>query len=423
MSGARAPRGSLARVQIEALLDGLADMRARPGRTLLQMAGVLLGVASIVACLTIVDANRTQSLKFFEKMGGLRKILVRNQPPRTVDPSARELAATGLTMADVRLLLAEGTTFDIVDPVSGSDILVRRGSFQRTEWVQGVTSSFPSVYEVSAAEGRFITEHDVATAARVVVLGDTAARRIFGGETAVGKSVDIGGQGFQVVGVLRRREHRFGGGSGGNALEWMNRYVLIPITTMTGRIKGDPLGRLDYMNVMALTAADADRAAAETERLLLKAHGGVRDFRIHNRRERMQQMQDQMMAFNVTFVVAAVVSLLVGGVVITNILLASFKTRVREVGVRKALGASGREIFIQFLVESVAVTAVAGVLGLALGKAFSIGVASLTGAASDVSARTVLIALAVAVITGVVFGFYPALRAARLEPVEALRYE
>lgn len=416
---ARAP----ASVWLEALLDGLADMRSRPGRTILQMAGVLLGVASIVACLTIVDANRTQSLKFFEKMGGLRKILVRNRPPRSVDPTARELAATGLTMTDVRLLEEEGTAFDVVDPVASGGWIVRRGNQDRNEWIQGVTSSFPLVYEVTAAEGRFITEHDVATAARVVVLGDTAARRLFGGEKAVGQIVDIDGQGFEVVGILRRKEHRFGSGSGGNALEWMNRYVLVPITTLTTRLQGDATGRIDYMNVMARTADDADKAAAEVERLLLKSHGGVRDFEVVNRKDRIEQMQAQMQAFNVTFVVAAVVSLLVGGVVITNILLASFKTRVREVGVRKALGASGREIFIQFLVESVAVTGVAGILGLGVGKLFSMGVASLTGAASDISLRTAVVALGVAVVTGVVFGFYPAWRAARLQPVEALRYE
>ena len=416
-------RRGRSRIWIEALLDGLADMRARPGRTILQMTGVLLGVASIVACLTIVDANRTASLKFFEKMGGLRKILVRNRPPRAVNPTARELAADGLTMKDVRLLQDEGKSFDVVDPVSGSDVLVRAGTHQRSEWIQGVTPSFALVYEVSAAEGRFLTEQDVATAARVIVLGETAARRLFGGEEPLGRIVDVGGQGFEVVGVLRRREHRFGGESGGNALEWMNRFHLIPITTMTLRLKGDPEAKLDYLNVMATTADDADKAAAETERLLLKAHAGVRDFEVVNRKERIQQMQQQMMAFNVTFVVAAVVSLLVGGVVITNILLASFRTRIREVGVRKALGASGREIFVQFLVESVAVTGVAGVLGLGLGKLLSMGVASLTGAASDISARTVVISLLVALVTGVVFGFYPALRAARLEPVEALRYE
>lgn len=417
MIGRRSP------VWLEALLDGLADMRARPGRTLLQMAGILLGVASIVACLTIVDANRSQSMAFFEKMGGLRKILVRNRPPRTVNPTARELAATGLTMRDVRLLEEEGRSFDIVDPVSSRDLLVRRGNHQRDEWVQGITPSFSLVYEVSAAQGRFLTEHDIASAARVVVLGDTAARRIFGGEDPVGKTVDVGGQGFEVVGVLRRREHHFGGGSGGNALEWMNRFVLIPITTMTTRIKGDSEGRLDYLNVMALTSDDADKAAAEVEKLLLRSHGGVRDFEVVNRKDRIAQMQSQMMAFNVTFVVAAVVSLLVGGVVITNILLASFRTRIREVGVRKALGASGREIFVHFLVESVAVTGVAGILGLFLGKLFSVGVSSLTGASSNVSVTTMLIAFGVAVLTGVVFGFYPALRAARLEPVEALRYE
>lgn len=406
-----------------ALLDGLADMRARPGRTLLQMAGVLLGTASIVACLTIVDSNRTQSLKFFEKIGGLRKILVLNQAPRNIDPSARELASTGLTLADVRMLSEEGTYFDFVDPAAGGDFLVQRGNVSRQEEIQGVSPSLALVYELTVAEGRFITDRDVATAARVVVLGDTAARRLFGGERALGEIVNIEGQGFQVVGVLRRKEHRFGGGSGGNALEWMNQWTLVPITTVTQRLKGDPLGRLDFVNVMAKTAEDADKAAAETERLLLKAHDGVRDFRVINRKERMEQMQAQMQAFNVTFVVAAVVSLLVGGVVITNILLASFRTRVREVGVRKALGASGREIFVQFLAESVAVTAVAGVLGVGLGKLLSVGVGNLTGAAAGLSFSTVAVALAVAVLTGVVFGFQPAWRAARLDPVEALRYE
>ena len=247
---------------VEALLDGVSDMRSHPGRTLLQAVGIMLGVASIVACLTIVDANRTQSMKFFEKFGGLRKILVRNELPTAVHQTARQRRAKGLVLTDVARLKAEGTAFDIVDPVAGGDHLLQQGAYQRSEWVQGVTPAFADVYVLHAASGRFITERDVATQARVVVLGDTIARRLFGGETAVGRTVHVDGQGFEVVGVLVRKEYTFGGGGngGGNALEWMNRYVLVPLTAETVRLRGDPEARLDFLNVMAthtLTPANA----------------------------------------------------------------------------------------------------------------------------------------------------------------------
>lgn len=411
----------------EALLDGIADIRSHPGRTMLQTIGIILGVASIVACLTIVDANRTSSLKFFEKFGGLRKILVRTDMPRTIRQTARERGAKGLRLSDVERLKAEGRFFDIVDPVVGASALIKQGTFSKEEWVQGITPAFAEVYQLAIARGRFISERDVQTAARVIVLGDTRARRIFGGEDPLGRIVSVDGQGFEVIGVLVRREHFFGGGGrrrgGGNALEWMNEYTLVPLTAVTRRLRGDPDSRIGYMNIMAKSADDADEAIAEIERILLREHDGVRDFHVYDRRDRMQRMQQQMMAFNVTFIVSAAVSLLVGGIVITNILLASFRTRVREVGVRKALGASGGHVFIHFLVESVVVTSVAGVLGLFLGKLFSVGVSKLTGTTSDVSITTLLVAFSVAVLVGIVFGFYPALRAARLQPVEALRYE
>jgi len=168
---------------------------------------------------------------------------------------------------------------------------------------------------------------------------------------------------------------------------------------------------------------DNEKAAKAIETALLRRHGGVPDFEVYNRSERLRREAEQGRVFDITFLVTGIVSLVVGGIVIMNIMLASFQERIREVGVRKAIGARGTDIAIQFLVESVLVTSLGGGAGLVLGIGFAQAITALLGAPAIITPRMALVGVIASVSTGLFFGLYPAIRAARLNPVEALRYE
>jgi putative ABC transport system permease protein len=209
-----------------------------------------------------------------------------------------------------------------------------------------------------------------------------------------------------------------------NALEWMNEMMFIPLTSMITRMVGDRENqKVAYINVQVRDVKDMDKATDEVKAILRRAHGGVEDFQVFNRAAFMQQMDEQGKIYDITFLTCGTISLLVGGIVIMNILLASFNERIREVGTRKALGATGLNILAQFLVESVVVTIVGGLLGLGLGVGFTHAMSTLIQQPVVMTAQNMLLGLVFAVTIGIFFGFYPAIRAARLNPIEALRYE
>jgi ABC-type antimicrobial peptide transport system permease subunit len=406
----------------ESIADALVEVRVNRGRTVLQTLGVILGVASLVAVQGLTDAGRRQALGFFSELGGLRKILVVNKPVKTRVQTAKTLASNGLTWADVESLRKEVSFATRVDPIAVTSLMIRTPSYLKERDISGLTPDYPSVYNFYPARGRFLIEDDMASMARVVVLGDTAARLYFGNEDPLGKTLFLGDVGFKVVGVMRRKEFYFNEGDR-NALEWMNRMTIIPITALYARFTGDPDRKVEYVNVMVDTVKNNRTAADAIKAVLLRRHGGVQDFEVINREERLKQQEAESAVFDITFMVTGVVSLIVGGIVIMNIMLASLRDRIREVGVRKAIGAKGLDVALQFLVESVLVTSIGGLAGLPLGMAFAGGITALLGQPAVITPRMAIVSVVASVSVGLIFGLYPAIKASRLNPVEALRYE
>jgi len=408
-------------ILFESILDGIRDIRDNFGRTLLQLTGIILGAASIVATFSLSVAGKAQSMKFYAISGGIQKIWVNDKPTGKVTLDAKALASRGLTWTDVVALKRDAKQIDLVSPVCNENLTVRYREIEKSRNVMGITPAYSPMNDFRADRGRFITDSDIASAARVVVLGSERATEFFATDNPVGKTLTIGGTGYQVVGVMEEKYFSFDHEH--NALRWMNRQMYIPITTYMTR-KGEPLerGKVSWMHARMRDITKWQDAVGEIESILKREHG-VKDFEVYSRVANLKRNEANNKMYDVLFMVCGLISLIVGGIVVMNIQLASFNERVREVGTRKAVGASPLQIFSQFLSQSVLVSIFGGFIGLFVGKFFCDGISMLTRNAAVMTPDVVVKALIFAAGTGLVFGMYPAIRASRLHPIEALRTE
>ncbi len=407
----------------ESVETGFRDMASHKGRAAITVVGVVLGVASVVAVLSLMRGGEEQSLAFWEQLGGLRELRITNTRLDPLMMTAAEKASEKLTYRDAMAIREECSNVSYVDPEITRFLTVTYKNLTYRMKVLGTTGQYPYADDMPLAEGRFLCDKDVETYANVVAIGPTYKQDLLGDEDAIGKTILLEGVPFTVIGVMQKKEFYFQGqgpGGGRNVLEWFNRSHYIPITTMIKRFTiDDQLGGLE----IAARSVDQVPALMEETRTVLKRRHGVEDFNIDAKTDRIQQQAEQQGFFNIVFWAIAFVSLFVGGVVIANIMLASITERVREIGIRKAIGASDRDLFVQFLVEAIAVTATGGAVGLMVGLGMVAVINHVLDMPTAVTFGILVIAFLCAVGIGLVFGMFPAVRAARLSPVEALRYE
>jgi len=404
------------------LREGFVEIREHLGRTLLQTLGVILGVASVVATLGMnasMDARRDQ---YFRESGGTLLMGVYNQPPAELEMTARQRAKTGLKLTDAAAIRDTIDGFDLVVAEIARNHRVRAGATEESYRITAIEPEFMQMRELHMGSGRYITAHDMETAAAVVVLGSTRARELFGTADPVGKPITIDGKAYTVVGVTKEMVFFWQRSDDYNAHEWLNRLIVVPITSYMKRHQKAGAERIDELN-LRLASPEAHEEARKALELLLRSRHGLEDFGVWDRKERIDQGNQEGMIYNITFLACGIISLLVGGIVITNIMLASFTERMREVGVRKALGATGWQVFVQFLIEAVVVTVVGGAAGLVLGIVFTWGIMNVMQMDMTLTPLMAIVAVASATVVGFFFGLYPAVKASRLDPVVALRYE
>lgn len=407
---------------LEVIADGFADVRMHAGRTALQTVGVVLGVASVVGTMGLTAGERQQSLRYYTESGGVLKVMVWPKQIENVRSSAREMASRGLTLDDVEIIRASIPGFELVEPKIGRTLLVRSARASKSYYVTGVGPAYADLHELQVESGRFISGEDVVTAATVCVLGADRAREFFGTEDPLGRNLRIGDHLLRVAGVLRYREFYWNKSDSYNALGWMNEVIIVPVTTMQVRVVGAGSRKLDEIGLRLASVKAHDESVPALKRLLNNRHQAD-DFQVYDRQDRLQQMNQQGKVYDFTFLACGIISLVVGGIVVANIMLASFTERMREVGVRKALGAKGWHVLVQFIVESAIVTGLGGAAGLVVGVGFVHGIAYLLDQTAVLTPTMIVAAGLCAGIVSVVFGLYPALKAARLDPVVALRYE
>ncbi|MBX7253957.1 MAG: ABC transporter permease [Candidatus Promineofilum sp.] len=401
----------------ESLLTALDSLRSNKLRAALTMLGVIIGVAAVIALLSIgngVSASINDQINAI----GTNLILISTDPDNSDGYPA-------LTLSDVDALsdpLRAPDVADVAASVGGSFAVTAGGNSSRSS-ISGVTANYFRVNNIDdIAAGDVLTENDIDTQARVAVLGWQVAEDLFPDSYAVGQSVKINGASYEVVGVLAQSGSAFGGN---------DTTVFVPISTAQSRLVTNRTrsGQKAVDSIIAQAASnERNEAALEQIAAVLReehriAYADEDDFQLLSQSDLLDTAGQITGVLTAFLGAVAGISLLVGGIGIMNIMLVSVTERTREIGIRKAVGALRRDILLQFLLESVVLSLIGGIAGILLGWA----IAAVAGRAIDLSVTlqlgTVLLATGFATAVGLVFGIYPAWRAARLRPIEALRYE
>lgn len=398
---------------------GLEEARRHLGQTVLSLLGLVLGTASIVTVLALFGGQSEMTQNFIAEVGGFGTVIVRDRE-MAAQPTARELASDRLTYRDAEYLKDKATTLRAVAPGWADQLSYRVANVHFTGQVIGTVSDYVRINDIRPEVGRFLSDLDVRGRSRVIVLGWKFADSLFGGvDRALNQRVTLDGKSFTVAGVLEREEFYFAAWED-NALEWRNERAYIPITTAFTQYTGDDDG-LSFLTLKARSPTGARAAMAQVSAMLYLRHG-VEDFDITASGAGRGDSAQFFLLFNFIFLVVGVVSLFTGGVVIANILLASVVERVREFGTRMAIGATGFHIFGHVVAQVVIIAVVGGLVGLGLGSALTGTVAHFMQMPAAVTGPIAAAAIGTSLGVGLVAGVYPAFRAARLSPVEALRY-
>lgn len=446
---------------------GLREILAHKFRSFLTMFGIILGVASLVSMFATVEGMTRGMREYLQRSGGIERISVIDQDVPVGQEDLKDMSP-GRTMKDVEAIRRDCPLVGDISPeveLGGPALQIANKTTRGR--VQGVMPSFLEVNRFGVERGRFITDLDLDRSSMVCVIGWPAWEQLEQSrdDNPVGRTLKINDVPFQIVGVFRdfeteyerrmresgklaaqqlraqeRRSSATGKGRGPmnrrwNYSTWKNNVVVIPLSTMQATFKsaslvlaGDNRGpdpKLNGLNVQAKDPLRLSETVDQIKAAMLKSHRGVEDFGFNTQEEWAENIETTVKATRLSGAIIAGISLLVGGIGIANIMLASISERVREIGIRMAVGAKRRDIFLQILVEST----VLGFLGGTLGIAASFGVVEIIKRVAELGNEPVipLYALAVsfffAVLTGILAGIYPALKASRLDPIQALRYE
>ncbi|NLC59542.1 MAG: FtsX-like permease family protein [Armatimonadetes bacterium] len=401
---------------LESIRVALTGLAANKLRSLLTMLGVIIGVSAVIAMVGIGQGAQQETLERIQSFGTNTLMVMAGEARQGGVRGGMGSSAT-LVPEDAEAIARIGTPIKAVCPEVGRAAQVKYGNQNTNVSIVGCGESYADVRNHKVARGRFFTEREVASMRRVCTIGTATAATLFGTQNPIGKRIRIAGSSFLVVGVMAEK------GSQG----WFNPddQIYIPYTTAMRRVFG-----IDSLRMITVQVTDISRANLATERItqvLRRRHrlgpGRENDFNIRNQAEFVEAVEATSRTFTLLLAGIASVSLLVGGIGIMNIMLVSVTERTREIGVRKALGARRRDVLLQFMIEAMVLSILGGVVGIGLGVGGSLLLARTAGWTTVIAPHAIALAFTFSAAVGVFFGIYPAHKASRLNPIEALRWE
>ena len=405
---------------------GLAgqNLWAQKTRTILTALGIIFGVGAVIGMLAIGAGAREESLRFIEQLG-VRNLLIESRPATSdQELQERRRSSPGLTERDVRVLQSN---VDALDLISARRSMHPARVFPKPTGnlpeLYGVRPSYAAIHNWNLEEGRFFDKAGDEASAAVCVLGEQAKIALLGYGPAANKFVKVNETWLQVIGVLKEQ---VSSGSGTAQAQDPNLIIYIPLNTFQYRFfdnGGSFKDDLDGVDIRLKTGADSVAAAKVVSAILNSTHHNIPDFSVIIPAELLAEQQRAQSIFTYVMVAIAAISLLVGGIGIMNIVLATVLERTREIGVRRATGARRADIVRQFLLESVLISIGGGAVGIAFGYFLAWLISRAAEWKTIVTPSSIVIAFGVSMAVGVVFGIYPARKASRIDPIEALRYE
>jgi putative ABC transport system permease protein len=398
----------------ESLSMSFKTLSANRLRSLLTVLGIIIGNASVIAMVGIGQGAQRYTTQQLQSLGTNLLYVI----PGTGDARRGSQSANTLTLSDADAIAAQVPAVKDVAPQINSRLIVTYQAKANQNGIIGTTPPYVLVRNAPVARGRFISPADISSNGFVTVLGSQVAQDLFGSRSPIGESIRISNVSFQIIGVMAEK-----GASGG-----MNQdeNVFVPITTMAYVLAGRNSPRGITVGSIAVTAQDeesVDIAEYQITNLLRLRHEltGPDDFTVRNQKDTLDAANNVTGAFTILLASTAGISLLVGGIGIMNIMLASVSERTSEIGLRKAIGASQGDILQQFLIEALMLALAGGIIGTVLGSGAVIAIGMYTPLQAEVSVEAIALAVSVSGGIGLFFGIFPARRAAQLDPIDALR--
>ncbi|MBK9170279.1 MAG: ABC transporter permease [Bryobacterales bacterium] len=405
---------------------GLSSLLVHKLRSLLTMLGMIFGVGAVVAMLSITAGAQAEMMSFIDELGVNNIVIEAREAGDPNELQAVRAISPGLTFRDYRAISENVPGIDAISPrkrFKPQRVLPKTS--QESPQLIGVLPNYQEIHSLRMVAGRFFTEEENMRSDAVCVLGETAKVNLLGYEDAIGKYVKVNDVWLQVIGVMAPQASSDAEGEGMAAFS-RNNLIVAPLNTVMRRFDDNMSwlkDEIDGIYIKVAQGIDSIETEGIVRAILASTHKDAGDFTVFVPAGLLKQRQETQKIFAVVMICIAGISLLVGGIGIMNIMLATVLERTREIGIRRAIGARQGDIIRQFLTEAVMISILGGLIGIAFGFGLSRVISLQAGWSTVVTGSSIGVAFGVSVFIGLLFGIYPAVQAAKLDPIEAIRYE